>query len=428
MALLPACGGDDPAKTPVTPRSTERGGAKGAEGALEAGASSAMLAYEMGLQHLQKGEVEKAETEFGRALQLDPKMAEACFELGKLKVQQSSQQVWSKSRDLDVLGEGVALLAKACELEPANDQYLFHLGRAHYLKDDLDGARLHLGKAVELNPKLVGGWKALGRAQVDAGETEAGRDSYLRALELNPNDAAAHFLLGQALEVLSDLAGARVAYEKSVALEPSEYEVYGRLSQVCGKLGDAEGEAKANAGRQQWVAFDEQLTRRQKAVNQNPSDGAALRRLGEMYLEIGDWEKAQGLFKGAILIDRRDWRAHLWRGVALRHMKEKGAIDHLKEAEFLAPDVLDPKLELLRLYAERRDDANLDALLRAVEGEAAADGNSLFTLGEVCREVGREEDAKRLFAKAAALGVTEAPANQVMAEGADEELGESEEE
>ncbi|NOT30310.1 MAG: hypothetical protein HOP15_07670, partial [Planctomycetes bacterium] len=53
VALLPACGGDDPAKTPVTPRSTERGGAKGAEGALEAPASSAMLAYEMGLQHLQ---------------------------------------------------------------------------------------------------------------------------------------------------------------------------------------------------------------------------------------------------------------------------------------------------------------------------------------------------------------------------------------
>jgi tetratricopeptide (TPR) repeat protein len=424
--VLAACGDGEGTQTPAA-RPAASGAAQGQpKGAPKEGASSAMLAYQMGLQHLMKGEIEPGEAELRRATELDPKMSEAFFELGKLKVQESSQKVWSKARDLDILNAGAAALAKACELEPGNDEYLFHLGRAHYLKDDMDGARLHLQKALEINPKLAGAWKALGRAQMDAGETERARESYERALEINAGDASGHYLLAQALESLGDLAGARAACERSIELEPSDYEVHGRLSQLCAKLGDAEGEAKAKESMQRWVAFDERLTRRQKAVDQNPNSAAAVRRVGEMYIEIGDWEKAKEWLLGAIHIDTRDWRSHLGCGIALRHLREKNAIHHLKEAEFFAPDVLDPKLELLRLYADTKDAAALGELLGSVESAAAEDGNSLYFLAEVCREIGRDEDAKRLFGKAAALGVTEPPTEFAVAEGAEEGSGEGE--
>ncbi len=418
---LAACG-DGEGTQPPAARPAPSGAAQGQpKGAPKEGASSAMLAYQMGLQHLMKGEIEQGEAELRRATELDPKMSEAFFELGKLKVQESSQKVWSKARDLDILNAGAAALAKACELEPGNDDYLFHLGRAHYLKDDLEGARRHLTRAVEINPRRVAAWKALGRAQMDEGETEAARDSYRRALEANPDDADAHHLMAQALEGLGDLAGARAACERSIELEPSDYEVHGRLSQLCAKLGDAEGEAKAKESMQRWMAFDERLTRRQKAASQNPESVAAVRRVGEMYLEIGDWPRAKEWLLRAIHIDTRDWRSHLGCGIALRHLKEKNAIHHLKEAEFFAPDVLDPKLELLRLYADTRNEAALVELLGSVESAAAEDGDSLYFLGEVCREIGREEDGKRLFAKAAVLGVTETPVDYEVAEGADEE-------
>jgi tetratricopeptide (TPR) repeat protein len=318
-------------------------------------------------------------------------------------------------------------LQRACELEPTNDQYLFHLGRAHYLKDDMEGALAHLGKAVELNPKFVGAWKALGKAQVDSGLTEAGRDSYLRALESNPGDAGAHFLLAQALEVLGDLPAARAAYEKSIELDPSVYEVHGRLAQVCGKLGDSEGEAKAQAGMQQWMAYNERFKRRLDAVNERPGDAVAVRRMGEMYYEIGQWEKALDLFLRAIHIDTRDWRAHLYSGVARRHLKDYVySMHHLREAEFFAPDVLDPKLELMRLYKESGDEAALRKLLDTTELEASEDGDSLYFMAEVCREIGLEEDAKRLFEKAARLGVTETPADPDVVEddaGGDDAAG-----
>ena len=84
-------------------------------------------------------------------------------------------------------------------------------------------------------------------------------------------------------------------------------------------------------------------------------------------------------------------------------------IPRLKEAEFLAPDLLDPKLELLRLYRESDDEPALVETLAAVESAAAADGASLFALGEVCQELERPDDATRLFDKARALGVTAAP-------------------
>ncbi len=418
LAALSACGGDDagPGKPSATAQAPS-----GKAAASELVGSSATLAYQTGREHLEKGDFEKAQAEFERAIQLDPKVAEVHFELGKLLVQQSNQKVWAKARDLDILGKGIAELTRAVELEPGSDPYLFHLGRAYYLKDDLENAKLYLGKAVASNPKSGGAWKALGQAQVDGGQTELGRDSFRHALEANPEDANAHYKLAQALEVLGDLAGARADYEKSIELDPTAYEVHGRLSQVCGKLGDAEGESKARVGMDRWKEFDERLQRRTKAVNQSPDSAVALRRLGEMYFEIGDWEKALEWFLRAIHIDTRDWRAHLFSGVCRRHQKDYiYATKFLKEAEFLAPDVLDPKLELVRLYADKKDDASLDQLVRTFEAEAAQDGDSTYFMAEVCREVGREEDAKRLFGKAAALGVTETPTAPALAEDAAE--------
>jgi hypothetical protein len=79
------------------------------------------------------------------------------------------------------------------------------------------------------------------------------------------------------------------------------------------------------------------------------------------------------------------------------------------ESEFLAPDNLDPKLELLRLYALTKDEKSLGEKLAAVEEAAAEDGEALYALAEVCAEIARAEDAQRLFGKAAAKGVTSAP-------------------
>jgi len=388
------------APTPAAAAKTDGKGAKGA--------ASAQLAYQTGLQLLLKGEPEKALGEFERAAQLDPKMSEAFFELGKLEVHLSSQNVGSQARDLDILDKGLAALVKACELEPANDQYWYWVGKTEYVKNDPEKAREHLQKAVELNPKHDMAWRTLGRVQKDAGEMEAARASFEKAIECAPRESRSYFQLGQTLEALGDAAGARVAYEKAIELNPTEPEVFGRLTQVCARLGDAACEERAREGMTAWTEYDKQLQRRKHAVNQNPSDAAAVRRLGEMYFEVGNWDDAVAFLLRSIHIDPKDDRAHFYCGIALRKLKDYvNATNHLKEAEFLAPDNLDPKLELLRLYADTQDDASAKELVAGIETQAA--GESLWFLAEVCQEIGRAEDATRLFEKAKAMGVTSAP-------------------
>lgn len=388
----------------------DKGGDKGGADKAGKGAASALLAYQTALQLLLKGDPEKALTEFQRATELDPKMSEAFFELGKLQVHLSSQNVGSQARDLDILDQGLASLEKACELEPSNDHYRFWVGKTYYLRDDSANARANLMKAVELNPKHFVAWKTLGRVQKDAAEMEAAKASFEKAIEGAPNEAGTYFQLGQTLEALNDLPGARAAYEKSIALNPTEPEIFGRLNHVCARLGDTTCEEQARAGMESWMEYDRKLQRRRRNVNQNPGDAQALQLLGEMYFSVGNWDEALGWFLRSIHVDPTNALSHLYCGIVRRNLGDfPNATNHLKEAEFLAPDNLDPKLELLRLYAETKDVASANELVSTVETAAASDGNSLWALAEVCQEIGRVEDATRLFGQAKALGVTSAP-------------------
>jgi len=410
--LLGGCGKGDATPPPPAPAGAKgdspKEDAKGA-GKKEKGQASAMVAYQSGLQLLLKGDPKKAQAELQRATELDPSMSEAFYELGKLQVHLSSQNVGSQARDLDVLERGIAALEKARTLEPNNDQYWFWCGRAWFLKNEPAKAIEFLSKAVELNPKHGGAWKALGLAQTGVSKTEDAQASFQKAIEAEPKDAGAHFQLGQSLEVLGKLPEARAAYEKSIALNPTDPEVFGRLTQVCGRLGDAEGEARARTGMELTTEFAKKLEKRRRAVNQNPGDTQALTRLGEMYVQVENWDEALEWFVKAIHIDPKNDRAHFLCGMTRRHLQDyANAVNHLKEAEFLAPDNLDPKLELLRLYADTKDEASAKELVAKIEEEGATQGQALFDLADVCKETGRAADATRLYEKAKALGVTTA--------------------
>jgi tetratricopeptide (TPR) repeat protein len=382
----------------------------GASGSGAPGSTSALLAYEAGNQFQTRGQVEKALAEYRRATELDPTMAEAQFALGRALMQSSSKTVGSKARDHDELGQAVAAFERALELQPNNDELWFWKGRAFGLMNEPERSRECQAKALEINPENQAAQKALGMLQKDAGEIEAARASFERVVARHPRDAGAHAQLGQTLELLGDIPAARAAYAKAVESDPLQVEVYGRLTQVCAKLGDAEGEARARADLERWQALRDKLDRRQRALNQAPSDAAALRRLGEVYFEIGRLSQALELFLRAVLANPKDEVAHLDCGTVLLLMKDyKNAEKHLKESEFLAPDLIDPKLELVRLYAGAERSAELAAAIAATEALAVDDGVSLFALGEVCREIGRAEEATRLLARARELGVTEAP-------------------
>jgi len=407
---LAGCGGGE---APSTPSAPAGGGPAPASPGAPAGkgSASASLAYQTALQLLLRGEPEKARDELQRAVDLDPRMSEAHFELGKLLVHLSSQNVGSQARDLDILDRGIAELEQAAEIEPNNDNYHYWVGRAAFLKNDIEGALASLRKSVGINPKHAPAWKKLGLVLKDKGEMEEAKAAFEKAIECDPTEAGARFQLGQTLETLSKLPEARAAYEASIQIDPTSPEVFGRLTQVCAMLGDAEGEARARAAMDNWKVYDKRLQNRRSKVNKNPGDAVAVRRLGEIYFEVGNWEEALEWFVKSLHLDQKDPLTHLYCGIVRRHLRDyANALNHLKEAEFLAPDHLEPKLELLHVYADSGDESSLKELLGALEEAAAEDGDSLFAIATLMKELEREPDAQRLFEKAKALGVTQAAA------------------
>jgi len=409
--FLAACGGGDgpaPAAGSGTSSTPQPAGGKSAAKPAQKGEASAKLAFQTGRQLLLKGDPEKAAQEFQRATELDPNMAEAHFELGKLRLHLSSQTIGSQARDLDVLESGLASMERAVELDPKQAYYWFWLARGNFRRDQDQTAKPieMLQKALALDPENGPAWKLLGRVQIQAGDNAAAKASLQTATEKMPKDGNSRFYLGNVLEVLGETEVARTVYEESIRLDPSNAKAYESLVKVCARLGDAEGEARANAGLAAWGEYQQKLNRRRVAVNKDPADGAAVRRLGEAYFEVGKWDEALEWFMKAIHIDPKDALAHLLCGVARRNLEDhENALNHLKEAEFLAPDNLDPKLELLRLYALTKDDKGFAETLTVTEEAAAEDGYALFALAETCQDLARTEDAARLFGKASGLGV-----------------------
>lgn len=389
----------------------------------KAGVASAVAACEAGVALLLRGETGQAEAEFERALELDPELPEAHFYYGQLQVQLSGRVVDSTDmafarRNLEVLQRGIAALARAVELAPDNDEFVTTLGRAYHQADDLSNAQRCLERAVALNPRNSPAWKRLGMVYLAVPETELAKKAFEKSLELEPKDANSAFHLGQVLETQRDFPAARAAYERAIASNPTQPEFYGKLMTVLERLGDTAGADAAERDMQRWSDYDAKVQRRQRNVDKSPRDAAAVRRLGEVYVEGERWRMAADWCAKAVLLDPKDVQAHLCCGIARRELDEfEAAEEHLREAEFLAPDLLDAKLELVRLFAAKGDEEALAKVVSEVEGVAAKDGATLFALGTTCREVGRPADAARLLTKAKALGVSALPADEAAHSG-----------
>lgn len=403
-----ACGRGGEAAAPASPAP--------AEGTRDE--AQALAAIEAGGARLTSGELDQAEREFERAVELDPRSARAHFCLGRLRMQRSLRVVDATDmpfarRDLERLEPGIASLERAVALAPDVAEYWLWLGQAHEQAEDFASARNALERAVALAPDEADGHQHLGTVYFAQSESQRARAAFERALVLAPRDSNSAFQLGQVCEVLRDFPAARRAYEQAIASNPTRPEFHRKLLAVLERLGDASALAATERDLATWVAYDEKFERRQRAADANPGDPAALRRLGEMYLVSERWKAAADWCGRAVRLDPRDAQAHLCCGVArLRLRQFAEAEPHLREAESLAPGWLDPKLELVRLYAESGAERDLARVLTQVEESAGADGASLHDLAAVCEAVGRAEDAARLFAKAAALGVTEAPAER----------------
>lgn len=177
-----------------------------------------------GLILKEKGRVPEAILSFEKALELDPKLASALWNLSDL--------LFDQDRDPDRADE-LLLRAFAGGL-PEGTKYLVGRAIGYQRAGKLDRSLKLTARATAARPNEPEIWLFSGRYRIEAGDCQGALAAFRRAAQLAPQDAAAHASQGLAQLCLGDGAGARRSFERSLELDPAQPKVRAYLRQVMG--------------------------------------------------------------------------------------------------------------------------------------------------------------------------------------------------
>jgi tetratricopeptide (TPR) repeat protein len=199
--------------------------------------------------------------------------------------------------------EAIACYRKAIALNPRYANAHYNLGDALKAKGKVDEAIACFHKAITFDPKLALAYYYLGVALDTKGKAEAAITCYRQAIYLDPNLADAHTHLGVALAVKGKAEEAITCFRQAIFCDPKYALAHYNLGNVLGRQGKMEG---AIACFRRALVLDPKLAHAHSAL------GVALQGKGKV-------EEAIACFRKAIaLVPKHAW-AHAALGHALLH-------------------------------------------------------------------------------------------------------------
>lgn len=148
---------------------------------------------------------------------------------------------------------------------------------------------------------------------------------------------------------------------------------------------------------------DEGLAQLQKAVAIDPKQSSAYTKIGDILLAREDLAGARDVFQAAIDINAMDRRAHQRLGLLFeKEGKTETAINHYEKGIIgTRPDYVGVKVNLGRLYNERREFANTQALLENLLPPESKNVTGHIVLGTAYLSLGQHDNALSHFQRAA---------------------------
>jgi len=165
---------------------------------------------------------DEARAAFEKAVELDPELASALWNLSDLLHQKE---------ELDA-SDAYLIRALAAQLP---DGVRLTVGRAigYQRAGMLPRSLALIDRAVEARPEEKEFWLFRGRYRIESQDCAGALADFRRAALLAPGDSAAHASLGLAALCLGDRETARAALERSLELDPSQGRVRGLLDQLA---------------------------------------------------------------------------------------------------------------------------------------------------------------------------------------------------
>jgi tetratricopeptide (TPR) repeat protein len=254
--------------------------------------------FESGQRYFEKAKYREAVIQFGNAVQIDSRYAEAHYRLAQsyIKLQDWLHAYQELSRTLELQPENFQaridianlLIAdrepkKAQEhidllLQKDGDDPQVHEAAANLLSAEADyhGAVLQMQKAISLAP---GRWEShlnLGLLQMRVNQPDSAEVSFKRAVELGPTAMGAQLALGSYYQSRSRFSEAEQQFRHAISVDPKNAEPRAELARLFileGKASEAEQFLK-----QSKLEFAD--------------DSVGYRMLGDFYFATGDTDKA----------------------------------------------------------------------------------------------------------------------------------------
>ncbi|HYM32019.1 MAG TPA: tetratricopeptide repeat protein [Candidatus Cybelea sp.] len=265
------------------------------------------------------GQIGEAETLYRRALEQDPRNADALHLLGVIALERGRPK------------EAVELIGKAVQIAPNFAGGHGNLANALRAAGRTDEAMAHFARALSLQPGNPEFLSNLGAALLDQGRFAEAAERCRQAIALQPDMAEAHGNLGVALKATGALNEAEAPLRRAVALKPGLafaqralgdlLRESGRVSEAVATLRAAAQRIPASADLQHSLATALRGTgdvagataSLREAVRLAPGSAQAWNDLGCMLRDQGRFEEAIESFRRALAI-RPDFAE------ALRHL------------------------------------------------------------------------------------------------------------
>ncbi len=219
--------------------------------------------------------LDEAVTAYRHAVTVAPQLAEAHNNLGN---------VLQKLKRHD---DAVSAYDTALALRPETAQY--HMNRGDALRDmeQLEDAEAAYQVAIRLKPDLVEAYLNLAHVMHLQGRNEVAVEAFQHAIERRPDYVEAYRGMGHALRRLGRFEVAEAAYRRAVELKPDDVAVHVDLGKLL----------------RETSRYEAAVGALQRALDLNPDSDAAFNHLAGTLLDMGRHDEALGTFRRGLALD-----------------------------------------------------------------------------------------------------------------------------
>jgi tetratricopeptide (TPR) repeat protein len=273
--------------------------------------------------YLSLGLLDRAEQNFQRALALNASCAPC---------EQGLAEIAERQGDTE---KALAYLIEARRQSPEDPETLFQFGKICLQRNLPDDAMPALAKAVQLKPDQDSYVYVLASANVAQGHLPQAASLFGQLLQKHPQDAVLQYALGAVDFLQGNYDLAESSLKQSLKTQPDQVAASYYLALTYDAIGQ---------GAQSVAVFRELLRR-------HPDHAPSYVKLGSILLAQHQYDQAEPLLERAVVLDPKSVQAHYQLGLLLRRLGKTAESDsHLAESRKLGAErtsQTDLKLRLL---------------------------------------------------------------------------------